>query len=457
MRRWIWFFIKAVLFVLLVLWISQSPETRGYVHVEWIGWQLDTEFWVLMLALILLALLIDWGIRLIRGTRRLPGLVRNASSRSRMQRGYKALSQGLVAVAAGDRDMARELAAKAESLLQNPPLTRLLSAQAAQLNGDEAAAERYFREMLENPDTAFLGARGLLLAAIRRHDYGEALMLARKAHDLQPNSRWVLRQLVELECRSANWVDSEALVKRASANGTFSEDEGKSLLVGVLTEHAREASAYNRSSDAVDYLRQALSVRPDFTPAVVEMGRVQKARGSLRTAEKYIERAYRAQAHPHIAEVWLEISEARDVQGRLAHAKRLLEWAPDAAASHMVVAEAALDAGKLAECRRHLDQVRTPDRTRRYWTLAITLEQASGEDSDRLTEVLRHAADAPQDPVWQCTETGMEQAEWTLVSQGGAFHSLTWLQRQARPAASTVKTEEAASAAGEAVVLEAVK
>ena len=33
----------------------------------------------------------------------------------------------------------------------------LLSAQAAQLRGDEGAAARYFNNMLDRPETAFLG------------------------------------------------------------------------------------------------------------------------------------------------------------------------------------------------------------------------------------------------------------------------------------------------------------
>ena len=43
----------------------------------------------------------------------------------------------------------------------------LLSAQAAQLTGDDAAARRYFSGMLEQPETAFLALRGLLLQAQR--------------------------------------------------------------------------------------------------------------------------------------------------------------------------------------------------------------------------------------------------------------------------------------------------
>ena len=63
---------------------------------------------------------------------------------------------------------AQRQAKKADVLLNEPPLTMLLSAQAAQLDGDEQAAEGYFRAMLEREETRFLGLRGLITQAIKR-------------------------------------------------------------------------------------------------------------------------------------------------------------------------------------------------------------------------------------------------------------------------------------------------
>ena len=55
-------------------------------------------------------------------------------------------------------------------MLDEPPLTLLLSAQAAQLEGDDQAARGYFEAMLDQPATAFLGLRGLLVQAERTGD-----------------------------------------------------------------------------------------------------------------------------------------------------------------------------------------------------------------------------------------------------------------------------------------------
>ena len=87
---------------------------------------------------------------------------RGAQTRaSRPRAGYQGFTCGTVAVAAGDPQEARRFARRAEALLAEPPLTLLLSAQAAQIGGDELAAKKVFYGNAA-AKTEFLGLRGLL-------------------------------------------------------------------------------------------------------------------------------------------------------------------------------------------------------------------------------------------------------------------------------------------------------
>jgi len=81
----------------------------------------------------------------------------------------------------GDAEEAQKFARKADVLLAEPPLTLLLSAQAAQLNGDDQAAQRYFMAMIERKETEFLGLRGLIMHALRGGDEATALTLIERA------------------------------------------------------------------------------------------------------------------------------------------------------------------------------------------------------------------------------------------------------------------------------------
>jgi len=132
LRTLIWFAVAAVA-MLGAVWLAARP---GSVIVEWRGWRLDTSVGVLLVAIVLLILLGVALWLLYRWIVGAPGAFLEGWGESRRRRGYRELTQGLAAVAAGDGGEAQRHARKAEQLLAEPPLTLLLSAQAAQLNGD---------------------------------------------------------------------------------------------------------------------------------------------------------------------------------------------------------------------------------------------------------------------------------------------------------------------------------
>src|SRR5439155_72784 len=96
-------------------------------------------------------------------------------------RGYLAVSRGLIAVGCGDARTARKFADEAGRIAPDEPLTLLLSAQASQLAGDRAAAERTFHVMANREDTRLLGLHGLFIEAQRRKDLPAARLHAEAA------------------------------------------------------------------------------------------------------------------------------------------------------------------------------------------------------------------------------------------------------------------------------------
>ena len=83
--------------------------------------------------------------------------------RNRERRGFDALSDGMVALASGDsaaRDARRRR--KPRSCCSRPDVTRLLTAQAAEINGDRARRSRHYKAMLADDRTRFVGVQGLM-------------------------------------------------------------------------------------------------------------------------------------------------------------------------------------------------------------------------------------------------------------------------------------------------------
>ena len=102
-------------------------------------------------------------------------------NRSRERRGYRALSEGMMALASGDADAAMSKAAQAERYLQQPALTNLLAAQAAEMSGNMTRAEQIYKELIKDPQTRFVGVRGIMKQRLASGDTDVALKLAQKA------------------------------------------------------------------------------------------------------------------------------------------------------------------------------------------------------------------------------------------------------------------------------------
>ena len=98
--------IRAVWFLLLLALISLCAalvaESAGTASLKWLGYQIEASigvlFSVVIISSLLLAIIFRSGSLLLRAPKR----VRHARREWRRRRGYKALTQGMLAVAAGD-------------------------------------------------------------------------------------------------------------------------------------------------------------------------------------------------------------------------------------------------------------------------------------------------------------------------------------------------------------------
>ncbi|MET0181711.1 MAG: heme biosynthesis HemY N-terminal domain-containing protein, partial [Caulobacterales bacterium] len=172
---------------------------QGAVSIEWFGYQVNTSalFGVLVLiALIAVALPL---LRLLMFLIDAPGRIGKANDRSRVKRGQEALALGLIAAEAGEFDVARKHADKAEELIDEPRLATLLQARSAEVSGDYAAAERAYSGMLSNEDTELLGRKGLLTAALKRGDRTSAMAHAEAALRVSKTAAWPFQSLFELK------------------------------------------------------------------------------------------------------------------------------------------------------------------------------------------------------------------------------------------------------------------
>lgn len=415
------FYLVAVgLLALGVAWFADRP---GEVAVTWQGLRIETSVMVALVALAAITALsiLLWSI--LRGVLRSPRQVSEFWQRRRSGQGHHAITKGLLAIGAGDAGLARKYASEANRLASGEPLTLLLGAQAAQLSGDRAAAERTFRKMTELEDTRLLGLRGLYVEAQRREDAAGARLYAEEAARLEPSLPWAGQAVLQFRCAAGDWQGALDIVERNRQSGAIDKDSYRRQRAVLLTGQAMTSEESDRDA-ARDAALEAVKLAPDLVPAAALAARFLSESGDIRKASRMIEKAWQTQPHPDLADAYAHIRLGDSARERLARVKRLNEKAAPHIEGAIALARAAIDAREFTQAREallpHLDQP-----TQRIALLMANLEQAEFGDEGRAREWTTRALRAARDPAW--TADGFISERWMPVSPvSGRIDAFEW-------------------------------
>ncbi len=395
--------------------------------LHWQGWRLDTSFSLLLGTVVIIAVAAAFLYRVWGALGRVPGRLIKARDERRRRLGYLALTRGMVAIAAGDADEARRQTGRADVLLGDPPLTMLLSAQTAQLDGDKRAAENFFTAMLGRPETEFLGVRGLLIQAMNEEGEDKALDLAHRAYSLRPKSQWVASNLFDLQVRAGRWVEAGETLSRSVRHKLVSDEDGRRGRAVIGYSLGLESRIRGDGAGYLKALLKAHDLDPEFIPAAVSLARRLAADGKSRKAASVIERAWRRRPHPGFVETYGDAGGAKDAQEKLAAAQRLAGLNPGHVESRLAVAAAALDAKLWGEARENLEAAAADGASARVCRLMARLEERERGDASAAREWLVRASMADQEPTWVCESCGNWVAEWTaLCGKCSGFDSFVW-------------------------------
>jgi len=433
--------LKIAVVVAIGYWLGEHP---GDLTLEWQGQVIETTTPVvalILLVLIILTSLIYHGYKRLAAAPGRFGSWRHGKKRSQ---GYEALTKGLISVAAGDGNMAGRQANKARKLLKDAPLTLLLSAQAAQISGDVKAAQDSYRAMVEHPDLAFFGLRGLLNQELKTNGRRDvtgavnrnALKLARDAFRLEPTSTWVVETLYDLETIAENYDRALGLVDQMRRIGMIDKVESKHKRGIIMMARSLAAETYNRHRDALNFVAKAVKLAPTFAPAAARYARLLAKEGKLRKARAVIDSAWQINPHPELIAVWKEFSPYEDAEGRLRWMRRLCTGKTNE--DRLGIAPLLLENAQWNEARTLLTEALENKGGIRVLRLLADLEIKEANDSFAAGQWLSMAEERPPAPCWVSLETGATQSVWTPFSvDTGRFDILHWLVPA--PAGTNVK------------------
>ena len=423
LRTLFWFAIAAAA-MFGAVWLAERP---GTVTAEWHGWRLDTNAGVVLIGVVVLILLSVGLWLLYRWIVGAPGALFDSWGESKRRRGYQALTQGLAAVAAGDGAEAQKNARKAEQLLSEPPLTLLLSAQAAQLAGDRDGARRAFNAMLDDEQMAFLGLRGLIAQSLREGDQSQALAYAERAFKLRPQTPWVVHSLFDMQAQIGRWREAQETLDAGLRRRVVTQDKGRTLKALLLVERSRAAERAGNEGDALALAREAFGLAPERIAVSSRLAELQIKAGDGRRAQRTLERGWALAPHPDLTTLYLKASGESDPLKRVGIVRKLVAQKPDDLESNLALAQAALDAGLWGEARRYLDAAGGTNPPVRVCRLMAEVEERAQSDQAKVHEWLARAATAPADRAWRCAACGAHHEAWRSVCEScGAFGTLHW-------------------------------
>ncbi len=418
--------IRVVLYLVLLAVLAYGGmlliQNPGHITVSWYGHIINTSA-ALGIAAIALAGIILWVVlRLVFG---LPSFMSYAARRRRREKGYTALSRGLIAVGSGDARAALKAASQASRQLKGDSLAIMLRAQAADLAGDGQGSQAAYEELAEREDTRVLGLRGLYAEANRRGDDEAARHFAAAAHRASPLP-WSAQAVLEHRATEQDWQTALATVESSIAARLVDKATGQRQRAVLETALARD-NEMTAPDVALAFARAAMKRAPDLVPPVVVAAQLLTRRGEIRKASRVIEKAWPRCQHPDIARAYLDVRPGDSTSDKLARAKTLMGLSAFDPVARMTVARAAIAAKDFATARSAMEplvgQGKRP--TIRMCTLMAELEDNEHGSAGLSREWQSRASHAALDPTW--VADGIVYDHWAPISPTtGRLDAFVW-------------------------------
>jgi HemY protein len=290
--------------------------------------------------------------------------------------------------------------------------------------------------MLERPEMAELGLRGLYIEAKKAGQAEAAKQFAERALTVNPALNWPSSALFDMQCREGDWRAALRTLGIAKQHRHLPKAEADRRRALLLTQLAIELED-TQQGKALAYAQEAIGLSPSLIPAATVAGRILASQGNTARATKLLAQAWRTTQHPEIALIYAHARTGDSPRDRLARVKALVSAGPASMEGDIAVAVAAIEAKEWAAARTALEPHASNAPSARVCRLMARIEAGQNRDSGRAREWLAKATRGAPDPVWVAPD-GTVSPEWQAVApKSGALGVFEWKMPPASAAGST--------------------
>ena len=421
MIRLAYWLLISLLITALIAWLIGLP---GTLTLEVMGVRLQPRLGVAAFIAVagVAAIILVWGIakRIIAA----PFYLARRSQERRKELGFTALSDGFIALEAGDASRARLLAREAQGHLPRNPAAQLLEARSDLALGDMHAAREHYRALISNRKTALAALSGLYEQARQQGRGDAALTFARKALDISAQAPWAREAIFVDLTRNGRWDEAFRMVAEEPAVSREEKMRKRRRMAVVETARAQLAETTDPNT-ALEHALAALKLQGDFVPAALVAARIYSNRGEARRAMSLLRRVWRATSHPDVATLFANAVPGASAVDRLKRLRELIDVPPPNRAGAMVLGRAAIDAFDWALARQVLTPFAGSAPTQTICLLMAELEEGESGDQAKARDWRNRATRAPREATW--TAEGITANDWEPLSPvTGRLDAFEW-------------------------------
>ena len=347
--------------------------------------------------------------------------------RRRQKKGIKALSQGMIAIASGDGDLALANSIKVKKYLNQSTVVNLLTAQAAELLEDKARATEIYKSLLLDQDASFVGIQGLLKQKLKDGDIEIALKLAEKAFSLQPKNQKTLDVLFQLQTQTKNWDAARATLRAKYKSGALTKDVHKRRDAILALSHAKKLVVSGNIKLAHEHSIEACKLSPDLVPAAILATKSYIEAGKSKQASNIVKKAWQNKPHPDLAKVFFDIFPEEKPGQRLKRFEILKNTSPNHRETKLILADLYFEIGEFSKAKKELENLIKTSSDKKILSLMAKISRGAGETDEIVNTWLTKALEAKDDPYWICENCLKVHDDWVAVCiVCGAFDTLDW-------------------------------
>jgi HemY protein len=347
--------------------------------------------------------------------------------KNRERKGFEALADGMVALASGESKLAVTKAARAEKYLKRPELTNLITAQAAEALNDKPKAYEFYKKLLKDDRTRFVGVIGIMKQKLSEGDTDLALKLAERAFSLKPKHEKTQDFLLNLQAKKEDWSGARRTLSAKLKYGTLPRDVHRRRDAVLALSEAKSILAEGKNIEAREAAIEANRLSPDLIPAATMAARSYMEGGKVKNALRVLKKAWEVRPHPDLATVFLEVTEKEDHTYRIKSFKALSRVQANHNETKLFLAELYVSSEDFDAARLIISDIVQTVPTARLFTIRAAISKGEGEDDEFVRGLLNEALKASRGSQWVCENCSQVHVHWASVCANcSSLDTLSW-------------------------------